>query len=91
MTEAGAELCCLPWVGLAANVGEVISVAATNLPTKFNTTAYMDTETLYSWNNYGSCIDILAPGVDIYAACGGQGKQPLWSSLVLLDTRLELT
>jgi subtilisin family serine protease len=30
-----------------------------------------DAEDLYRWSNTGACIDIFAPGVDIFAACGG--------------------
>lgn len=55
-----------------ANVPEVITVAASDLSTKWDSTAASDPEQIYRWSNTGQCVDIFAPGVDIYAACGGQ-------------------
>lgn len=57
-----------------ANVPETITVAASNLKTKFGETAAGDIEGIYKWSNTGSCVDVFAPGVDIYAACGGIGE-----------------
>ena len=57
--------------GCAADVGETLSVAGSDLGTKFNVTHYGDREGIYSYSNTGSCVDIFAPGVDVYAACGG--------------------
>lgn len=57
-----------------ANVPETITVAASNLKTKFGETAAGDIEGIYKWSNTGSCVDVFAPGVDIYAACGGIGR-----------------
>ena len=54
-----------------ADVGQTLSVAGSDLSTKFNATRYGDREGIYSYSNTGSCVDIFAPGVDIYAACGG--------------------
>lgn len=31
-------------------------------------------EALYRWANTGRCVDIVAPGVEIYAACGGASE-----------------
>ena len=61
----------------AANVGQTISVAGSDLTTKFNATHYGDPEGYYTFSNTGSCVDIFAPGVDIYAACGGPSAQAL--------------
>jgi len=55
-------------------VGETISVAASDLSTKFNATCFGDREGYYSYSNLGSCVDIFAPGVDVYAACGGTNR-----------------
>lgn len=33
-----------------------------------------DPEDLYRWSNTGPCVDVFAPGVDIYSACGGQSR-----------------
>ena len=59
-----------------ANVPEVITVGATDLPSKYNSSLYstMQQETLYTWSNTGPCVDIFAPGVDIYSACGGESR-----------------
>ncbi|UPR00512.1 dihydroxy-acid dehydratase [Chloropicon primus] len=56
------------------NVEEPITVAASDLGTKFGQTSGRDQETLYRWSNTGECIDIFAPGVDIYSACGGDSR-----------------
>ena len=55
----------------AADVSSAISVAASDLNTKFERNGSGDEEVVYSWSNTGACIDLFAPGVDIYAACGG--------------------
>eukprot|EP01025_Chloroclados_australasicus_P021450 TRINITY_DN2255_c1_g1_i3.p1 TRINITY_DN2255_c1_g1~~TRINITY_DN2255_c1_g1_i3.p1 ORF type:complete len:714 (+),score=100.25 TRINITY_DN2255_c1_g1_i3:672-2813(+) len=57
-----------------ANIPETITVAASDLPTKFGQTGYLDVETMYQWGNTGKCVDIFAPGVGIYAACGGDSR-----------------
>ena len=31
-------------------------------------------DTLYEWSNTGACIDVFAPGVQIYSACGAAGE-----------------
>lgn len=36
-----------------------------------------DAEDSYKWANTGPCIDVFAPGVDIYSACGGQSRWAL--------------
>lgn len=51
-----------------------ITVAASNLPTKFSATRAGDAENLYSWSNTGACVKLFAPGVDIYGACGGKSR-----------------
>ena len=56
------------------NVEEPITVAASDLSTKFGSTSGADQESLYRWSNTGQCIDIFAPGVDIYSACGGDSR-----------------
>lgn len=30
-------------------------------------------DAIYDYSNTGPCVDIFAPGVDIYSACGGIG------------------
>ena len=56
------------------NVEETITVAASDLNTKFTVTRASDREGIYRWSNTGECVDIFAPGVDIYSACGGIGR-----------------
>lgn len=54
-----------------ANVEEAITVAASNLDSKFNASVQASgLEDIYRYANTGSCVDIFAPGVDILAACG---------------------
>ncbi|GAB4817850.1 hypothetical protein N2152v2_004896 [Parachlorella kessleri] len=57
-----------------ANVPEVITVAASNVATKYNGTRTGDPEDSYKWANTGPCVDVFAPGVDIYSACGGASR-----------------
>jgi len=57
-----------------ANVPEVITVAATDVDTKYSGTSKGDKESMYRWSNTGPCVDIFGPGVDIYSACGGQSR-----------------
>ncbi len=70
-----------------ASLPSVITVAASNLPSKFQPAgdaagAASDgaagsrpagPETMYRWSNTGPCVDIFAPGVEIWSACGGPG------------------
>ena len=44
-----------------ANVPEVITVAASNVATKYNGTKAGDPEDIYRWANTGPCVDIFAP------------------------------
>ncbi len=44
-----------------ANVPEVITVAATGSPSGGGVE-------MYKWSNTGPCVDVFAPGVDIYSA-----------------------
>ncbi|PSC68852.1 serine protease [Micractinium conductrix] len=57
-----------------ANVPEVITVAASNVATKLNGTKAGDPEDIYRWSNTGACLDLFAPGVDIFSACGGPSR-----------------
>lgn len=57
-----------------ANVPQTITVAASDLDTKFSETKLEDAESVYRWSNTGRCVDLFAPGVDIYGACGGIGR-----------------
>ncbi|KAI3433663.1 hypothetical protein D9Q98_003472 [Chlorella vulgaris] len=57
-----------------ANVPEVISVSASNLASKGNGSKAGDAEDMYKWSNSGPCIDLWAPGVDIFSACGGPSR-----------------
>ncbi|KAH7619536.1 putative Extracellular serine proteinase [Nannochloris sp. 'desiccata'] len=57
-----------------ANVPEVITVSATDVKNKYNGTFKGGSEGMYEWSNTGPCVDIHAPGVDIYSACGSQSR-----------------
>eukprot|EP00890_Picochlorum_soloecismus_P006601 jgi/Picsp_1/766/NSC_04255-R1_alkaline serine protease len=56
-----------------ANVPEVITVAATDIADKF-TAKPANIDAIYYWSNLGSCVDLFAPGVDIYSACGSDKR-----------------
>lgn len=51
-----------------ANVEASTTVSATNLKNKLDPSLGMF-DLQYVWANWGPCIDIYAPGVDIYSAC----------------------
>ncbi|GIL90303.1 hypothetical protein Vretifemale_17953 [Volvox reticuliferus] len=54
-----------------ANVPEVLTVAASNMENKFGPGARGGRESMYQWANTGACVDLFAPGVEIFGACGG--------------------
>lgn len=59
-----------------ANLPETITVGASDLASKFSNA--VGSERPYEWSNTGHCVDIFAPGVDVYSACGGQERcQPV--------------
>lgn len=55
-----------------ANLPETITVGACDLASKFSSEA--GNESPYEWSNTGHCVDIFAPGVDVYSACGGHER-----------------
>lgn len=61
-----------------ANVGSAITVAATDIPAKYERSGTgkgrSQEDVTYFWGNMGPCVDLFAPGVQIYSACGGQGR-----------------
>ncbi|KAG2496997.1 hypothetical protein HYH03_005002 [Edaphochlamys debaryana] len=59
-----------------ANIPEVITVAASNLDSKFGPEPRRGREPMYSWANTGACVDLFAPGVEIFGACGGAERCP---------------
>jgi subtilisin family serine protease len=56
-----------------ANVPEVITVAASDIPNKFDSNATQE-DVIYYWSNLGPCVDIFAAGVDVYSACGSEKR-----------------
>eukprot|EP01026_Neomeris_dumetosa_P041277 TRINITY_DN341_c0_g3_i7.p1 TRINITY_DN341_c0_g3~~TRINITY_DN341_c0_g3_i7.p1 ORF type:complete len:616 (+),score=103.40 TRINITY_DN341_c0_g3_i7:730-2577(+) len=70
--NTGSDSCSIS----PANVATTITVAASNLPSKFTQQNLTENtqEDIYDYSNTGACVDIFAPGVDIYGACGGQNK-----------------
>lgn len=56
------------------NVPEVITVAASDVQEKYGETKADEIEGMYRWSNTGPCIDLFAPGVDIFAACGSYSR-----------------
>lgn len=61
-----------------ANVEGAITVAATDIPTKYerdgSSSVQSQEDVIYFWGNMGSCVDIFAPGVQIYSACGSNQR-----------------
>lgn len=41
-------------------------------------------DTLYRWSNTGSCVDVFAPGVEIFGACGGASECEGWGLISLI-------
>lgn len=52
-----------------ANVPDVITVAASDIPNKYDPSSEQQ-DIIYYWNNLGPCVNLFAPGVDIYSVCG---------------------
>ncbi|KXZ46955.1 hypothetical protein GPECTOR_39g449 [Gonium pectorale] len=59
-----------------ANVPEALTVAASNLENKFGPDPRVGRELIYQWANTGACVDIFAPGVEVFGACGGASRCP---------------
>jgi subtilisin family serine protease len=58
-----------------ANVQSAITVAATDLTSKQDRSVKSSHDDVtYFWGNMGPCVDIFAPGVQIYSACGGANR-----------------
>eukprot|EP00884_Botryococcus_braunii_P005981 jgi/Botrbrau1/15384/Bobra.43_2s0013.1 len=68
--NSGMDSCLV----VPANVEEAITVAASDLDSKFNSSQPAGLEDIYRYANTGSCVDIFAPGVDILAACGSTNR-----------------
>lgn len=47
------------------------SQSGTNVDTSAGMTPM---EPIYRWSNTGPCVDLFAPGVDVYSACGGASR-----------------
>jgi subtilisin family serine protease len=54
-----------------ADVSEAFTVGASDLDTKYSRSAGPHSEGVYSQGNQGPCVDIFAPGVDVWSVCGG--------------------
>jgi subtilisin family serine protease len=54
-----------------ASVPEALTVAATGRPDDGSS---QNGEGMYVDSNQGACVDLLAPGVDIWSACAGQNR-----------------
>eukprot|EP01025_Chloroclados_australasicus_P015466 TRINITY_DN17412_c0_g2_i1.p2 TRINITY_DN17412_c0_g2~~TRINITY_DN17412_c0_g2_i1.p2 ORF type:complete len:124 (+),score=9.16 TRINITY_DN17412_c0_g2_i1:109-480(+) len=58
-----------------ANVESTITVGGSDLQSKFtNIQTESDLEDTFQNGNTGACVDLFAPCVDIYGACGGYKK-----------------
>lgn len=63
-------------IPLLPTAWQVVTVGGSDLEAKFASKAAerRGGETLYRWSNTGACVKIFAPGVEIFAACGGAGR-----------------
>ena len=69
--NSGVDSCAVA----PGNVAVPIAVAASDFSGKFAPPDIeRSVESLYRWSNTGACVDLLAPGVDIYSACAGAGR-----------------
>ena len=59
-----------------ANVKSSLTVAGSDLIRKFDDAIHHrgTSDVLYKYSNTGKCVDIFAPGTDIYSACGGKNR-----------------
>lgn len=57
-----------------ANVPAALTVAASDLATKYNGSGAGEPDGVYKWSNSGPCVKLFAPGVNIYSACGGSSR-----------------
>lgn len=54
-----------------ASTPEAFTIAASDLDSKYSRVQGPHPESIYSDTNLGSCVDLFAPGVDVWSVCGG--------------------
>lgn len=54
-----------------ASTPEAFTIAASDLDFKYSRAVGPHPESIYADTNLGSCVDLFAPGVDVWSVCGG--------------------